>query len=306
MDPDESLKGKPNPKFVPTGVPIELRVRGRSADGSVSAWSGPATGIARGNWYHTGKTNILVATVLFGAAVVWFIGASRKGKPLYIREIPGIVAVDEAIGRATEMGRPILFVPGTSTAGNLASIAAFTILARIAKRVAGYQTPLRVPVSDPVMMAIAQEVVREAYLQAGRPEAYRPETVTYLTAMQFPYVAAVSGMMVREKTAANFYMGAFYAESLLLAETGSVTGAIQISGTDQVSQIPFFVAATDYTLIGEELYAASASLSQDPRLMGPLKAQDYAKVALMAAVIAGAAFLTFFHWDGIVALFRTA
>ncbi len=108
--------------------------------------------------------------------------------------------------------------------------------------------------------------------------------------MQFPYVAAVSGMMMREKTATNFYMGAFYAESLLLAETGSVTGAIQISGTDQVSQIPFFVAATDYTLIGEELYAASASLSQEPQLMGPLKAQDYAKV--IGAILAGAALLT--------------
>jgi len=118
--------------------------------------------------------------------------------------------------------------------------------------------------------------------------------VFYISAMQLPYVAAVNGLMMREKTATNFYMGVFHAESLLLAEAGSVSGSIQISGTDQVSQIPFFVAATDYTLIGEELYAASAYLSQDPVLMGPLKAQDLAKVVILTILAAGVLAWTFF------------
>lgn len=305
QDKDASLKDAPNPKYVASGVATSLRVRARSADGSVSPWTAPATGSSHGNWFDRRKVNELLGVLIFGGAVFGFIEAARRGMPLYIRPIPGVSAVDEAIGRATEMGRPILFVSGTGTAGDIASIAAFTILARIAKRTADYQTPLRVPVNDPVMMAVAQEVVREAYLQAGRPEAYRPETVFYISAMQFPYVAAVNGLMLREKTATNFYMGVFHAESLLLAESGSATGAIQISGTDQVSQIPFFVAATDYTLIGEELYAASASLSQDPKLMGPLKAQDYAKVVLIAALVISVGLLTFFNSDFIVRLFQT-
>jgi len=195
------------------------------------------------------------------------------------------------------MGRPILFVLGTGTAGDIATIAGYTILARVARKTAEYQTPILVPVNDPVMMAMAQETVREAYIEAGRPDLYRPEHVFYISAMQFPYVAAVNGLMLREKTATNFYMGVFHAESLLLAEAGSVTGSIQISGTDQVSQIPFFVAATDYTLIGEELYAASAYLSQDPVLMGPLKAQDWAKVAILAILAAGVVAWTFFGTD---------
>jgi hypothetical protein len=155
----------------------------------------------------------------------------------------------------------------------------------VAKKTAEYQTSILVPVQDPVVMVMAQETVKQAYLEAGRPDVYRPESIFYIAAMQFPYVAAVSGLMVREKTATNFYMGVFYAESLLLAEAGSVSGAIQISGTDQVSQIPFFVAATDYTLIGEELYAASAYLSQDPVLLGPLKAQDWTKIVIVVLVI---------------------
>ena len=34
------------------------------------------------------------------------------GIPLKLRKIAGLEAVDEAVGRATEMGRPIMFVPG--------------------------------------------------------------------------------------------------------------------------------------------------------------------------------------------------
>jgi hypothetical protein len=304
-DEDETLQGQPNPKYVPTGQEIFLRVRARSSDGRVSDWTPVVSAVPKGNWFHTGKLNILFATIFFGFLVVYFIVSSRRGKELYIRPIPGLSAVDEAIGRATEMGRPILYVLGTGTASDIATIAGYTILARVAKKTAEYQTPILVPVNDPVMLAMGQEVVREAYLQAGHPEVYRPENIHYISAMQFPYVAAVNGLMLREKTATNFYMGVFHAESLLLAEAGSVTGSIQISGTDQLAQIPFFVAATDYTLIGEELYAASAYLSQEPAQLGPLKAQDYFKAVIMLLIVGGVVALTLFNWDGILKLIHS-
>ncbi len=304
-DKEASLHGEPNPKFIPTAETIYLKIRGVASDGRTSTWSSIASGSAHGNWFHKGKTPILFLTLLFGLGVVYYIQSSRRGKALYIRPIPGLGAVDEAIGRATEMGKPILYVLGTGTAGDIATIAGYTILARVAKRTAEYQTPIMVPVNDPVMMTMGQEVVREAYLQAGHPEVYRADQIFYISAMQFPYVAAVNGLMLREKPATCFYMGVFHAESLLLAEAGSVTGSIQISGTDQLAQIPFFVAATDYTLIGEELYAASAYLSQEPAQMGPLKAQDYTKMLIIALIIVGVIGLTFFDWDGIVRLVHT-
>ena len=74
------------------------------------------------------------------------------------------------------------------------------------------------------------------------------------------------------------------AESLILAEAGSMTGAIQIAGTDSISQIPFFIVACDYTLIGEELYAAGAYMGEDPRLIGGLKGQDYVKLVVMITI----------------------
>ncbi|MFQ5453760.1 MAG: DUF6754 domain-containing protein, partial [Candidatus Zixiibacteriota bacterium] len=199
----------------------------------------------------------------------------------------GIEAVDDAIGRATEMGRPILYVLGLGTAAEIATIASFTILGRVAKRVAEYQTELIVPTYDPIVMTVAQEVVKSAFLDAGRPEAYKEDMVYFVTQSQFAYVAAVNGTMLRELPATNVYMGKFFAESLLLAETGALAGSIQISGTDEIAQIPFFIVACDYTLIGEELFAASAYLGREPVLLGSLKAQDYAKAAVIILSILG-------------------
>jgi hypothetical protein len=79
-------------------------------------------------------------------------------------------------------------------------------------------------------------------------------------------------------------MGAYFAESLLLTETGASTGAIQIAGTDSDHQLPFFVTTCDYTLIGEELYAASAYLSKEPVQIGTLRGQDIGKAVVLSAI----------------------
>jgi hypothetical protein len=185
------------------------------------------------------------------------------------------------------MGRPILYVLGLGTADMISTIASFTILSRVAKQVAEYQTDLIVPCYDPIVMTVAQEVVKSSYLDAGHPDAYNDDMVFYITTNQFAYVAAVNGIMLRDLPATNVYMGKFYAESLILAETGAVAGSIQIAGTDEVGQLPFFIVACDYTLIGEELYAASAYLGREPIMLGSLKAQDYAKAIVIVLAILG-------------------
>ena len=72
-----------------------------------------------------------------------------------------------------------------------------------------------------------------------------------------------------------------------MAETGNSIGAIQIAGTASQAQIPFFVTACDYTLIGEEFFAASAYLSQRPELIGGVKGQDMIKVIVIATILGG-------------------
>jgi hypothetical protein len=210
-----------------------------------------------------------------------------RRRDLHIRRIAGLEALDEALGRATEMGKPVLFAHGLHGMESVSTIAAVNILSRVARRTAEYDSTLRVVNYDPVVMAVSQEVVKESYLDAGRPDAFDPDCIFLAATEQFSYAAAVEGIMVRERPAANILMGYFYAESLLLAETGAATGAIQIAGTDSYTQLPFFVTTCDYTLMGEELYAASAYLSREPRLLGSLKGQDVGKAVLIIVLVLG-------------------
>ncbi len=259
-------------------------VRTVSDAGPIDSEACPAAASAA-QWFARGRLSILIATVLFSVTILYFIGRARRGDELYIRKIPGLDAVDDAVGRATEMGRPVLYVPGIETVSEVGTLAALTILGHVARRVARHGTPLEVPCADPIVMTTAQEIVRAAYAEAGQPDRYDPSKIAYLTYDQFGYTAGVDGMMVRDRPEAVFLLGYFAAESLILAETGHSIGAIQIAGTKETSQLPFFVAACDYTLIGEELFAASSYLSREPVMLGSLKGQDLAKLVIVIVIL---------------------
>jgi len=246
-----------------------------------------ASAIAKAEWFNTDKISLLIMTILLGSAITYFIFSARKGKRLYIRKISGLDTIEEAVGRATEMGKPLLFVPGIMDLDDMQTIAGLNILGHLAEKVAQYDSTIHVPVCRSMVLSTAKEIVKESYLRAGRPDAFKPDSVFYLTDDQFGYVAGVDGIILREKPAATFYLGAFYAESLILAETGFESGAIQIAGTAMPTQIPFFVAACDYTLIGEELFAASAYLSNEPNQLGSLKGQDVGKAIIIITLVVG-------------------
>ncbi len=235
--------------------------------------------------FDPARANLLVGILLFLAFLLINLARARRGDSIYIRPLAGVQAIDEAIGRATEMGRPVLFMPGLGDMSEVGTLAAITIMSRVARKVADLGCRMQVPCYDPVVMAILDDVVGHAYQEAGRPDEFKPGMVHYVSAQQFAYVAAVTGIMLRERPAANIYMGSFYAESLFLAETGNLTGAIQIAGCDKVTQLPFFVCACDYTLLGEELFAASAYIGREPVQVATIAAQDWAKALAVAAVV---------------------
>jgi len=240
--------------------------------------------------------------------IEYFIEKANKGEEIYLRPIAGINAMEEAVGRSTEMGTSVLFVPGISGLDQIDTIAGLTILGHVAEMTAQYETNLHVPVAVPIVMETAKETCKEAYLKQGRTDLYRNDMVHYVTDDQFAYAAGVNGIMLRDKPAAVFYQGKFYAESLILAETGNSIGAIQIAGTGSSSQIPFFVTACDYTLIGEEFYAASAYLSGNPEMLGSIKGQDYVKLLCMISIVIVVYFSLFNYWNliayDIIELFR--
>jgi hypothetical protein len=247
---------------------------------------------AKSDWFDTEKLSVLIAMLLFTIILFYYLYRAKRDANLYIRPLAGLKEIDNAVGRATEMGRPILFVPGLSSINDVATIAGLNILSGVAKKAAEYDTPLFVPLRDYLVLPIAQEIVKNAYSEVGRPDAYKEESVFFVTTSQFAYVAGVGGLMAREKPATNFFMGMFWAESLILTEKGNEEGCIQIAGSDADAQLPFFITTCDFTLIGEELYAASAYISRNPLLLGSIKAQDLDKVFIIASIVIGAILTT--------------
>lgn len=269
------------------GVPYYYRVLILENDSLVAEGKTSEPAISSAQWFNSKRKIALAVLIIYTALLLFFISRAKVDRNLFIRKIAGLEAIDEAVGRSTEMGQPILFILGLGAVSDIPTVAGLAILKRVATKAAQYEADVIVPCFDPIVMVAAQETVKEGYVEAGRPDLYKESNIYFLTSDQFGYAAGVDGIMMRQRPGAVFLQGYFFAESLIMAETGHSIGAIQISGTTAVTQLPFFVASTDYTLIGEEMYAASAYLSRDPLSLGTIKGEDYMKIIFVLLILVG-------------------
>jgi len=228
--------------------------------------------------------------------VFWAIYTARKGRQVKVRAIPALDAIPEAVGRSVEMGRPVMFnlgiadIIGDTAAQTLAGLG---VLSYVAGLCADYDTRILVPITKPNVLPLAEETVRTAYFTKGKLDKYDPNWIQYLSDEQWAYVSGVMGMTQREKPGACILVGGFWSETLMVVECANSVGAIQIGGTGQLPQVPFFVAACDYALIGEEIYAARAVVSQDVQSLGSIDGQDLVKLISIILIVAGIALSTF-------------
>ena len=233
---------------------------------------------------------IVLLSILFIGPVFYFLNIAKK-KDLFIRKIPGIDAIEHSVNHSVEAGRPISFTTGLAGIGPVL-YACLGVLYFVANRAAKLKSDLIVPQYDPEVLAITEDVVRSAYQAAGREGDFSPKQLPYLSNEQFAYAAGYIGTIQRENVGAAFLFGEFAAESLILAESGQAIGAQQVGATVDPEQVAFFIVACNYTLIGEETYAAAAYLTKDPIQVGSLYAQDFSKLLIAIIIIAGVGLAT--------------
>lgn len=223
---------------------------------------------------------------------VFYTVRSSTTRTWKIRKIPGLDAIEEAIGRATETDRMVLYLPGFGDLADPQTLASLGVLSEVAKSTARYDCNLTVAVEYANLVPVFEEVVRTSYLAAGMADSFRPQQIRWFSDHYYGYAVAVIGMIYRERPASMIMMGNFAFDSLMYAESGSQVGAIQIGGTANTGQIPFFVAACDYALIGEEIFAAAAYLTQDPSRIATLVVEDWGKFVVTGLIILGAVLAT--------------
>ena len=123
----------------------------------------------------------------------------KKGnKTIKIRRLTPLEAIPEAIGRATEAGRPVHFSPGLAAiTGQDApqTLAGISLLRYVAKLTAKYDVRLIVTIRRPEVLPLAQETIRQSYLEEGKYDSFANVSVQFLSDQQFAYAAASSVIM---------------------------------------------------------------------------------------------------------------
>jgi hypothetical protein len=242
-------------------------------------------------FFKVGRIATFFALVIVVCAVLFFIDRAKRGKTPKVRKIAGLIAIEEAVGRATEMGGSVLFIPGIgglTTVEGPETLAGISVLNYTAKLCARLGTKIVAAIRVPEVIPLAEEAVSSAFRIEGRPDEYRPDMVRYLSSDQWGIATGAMGIMQREKVQANIMLGFFAGEALALAEAGAVAGAIQIAGTaTNTTQLPWFASICDYCLFGEEVYVAGAVLSEDPIQLGSIAGQDIGKFLAIGLIIIG-------------------
>jgi hypothetical protein len=220
-----------------------------------------------------------------------YVGIQKsKTKMQDIRRIAGLEAIPEAVGRATEMGKPVFATPGwydVSGADAGQTLAALDVLNHVAELCAKFDTRLIVGVAIPNVYPLVVQGIQQAYTMQGKADKFSTDMIQFTSSQQYAYMAACLGMMQREKAAACVFVGGFGSEAINFAEAAVSVGSIAIAGTTAQSQLPFFTAACDYTMMGEELLVAGAYLSKDPQRMGSIVGQDFMKALALIVLAIG-------------------
>ncbi len=239
-----------------------------------------------GQIVKSGRLFQLLFFIMMGVLTYISYTYGKQGRRWEIRPLEGLEATYEGIGRAAEMGRPIMVLPGISNLGNPQTLAGLTVLGEVAEQSAEIGVRPVTSASNTSVVTAMEAIVRSAFTTAGRPELYSPgEYVQWFGGDQFAYAVGAAGQIMTEEPAVIVYCGYFLFDVIVDGETGQRVGAVQVGGT--IGSMPMVALFCDYLLIGEELYAASASITRDPMAISTLVGQDWIKLVTLIIMIVG-------------------
>jgi hypothetical protein len=245
----------------------------------------------------------LIFVIIFAVSIA-LLERGRRGKEIRLNRPPALDALDDLVGRCTEMGRPLHWTSGfvglEYTGWGLITLASIGIANYVAKLSARLGAHFISTVCMPSTYAVVEEGVKEAYISEGKGDV-TPD-VRYISPEQMAYAAGVMRTVATEKPAGNIAVGGIGEECLMLIEPPAEIGAVQVCGTVAYPSNAFMLAICEYNLIAEECYVAGAILSGDKTLMGAIGAQDITKFWVIALIVVGAILATLGIGDWLVNL----
>ena len=243
-----------------------------------------------------------VTLILIWALALFLIYSKKE---IWVRRLPAIDFIEESVGRAAEMGRAMVvsgLAGGMNTVNAPQTLAGLAVLGHAARICARHGTRIIAIMDTSNVVPVADEVLKTAFTLEGKLEEYEANKEEILPWIPRQANKVALGMRVRPAT--HIMIGAFWHESVQIAEAYGRVGAVQIGGTARLYQIPFFAAICDMNLIGEEIYAVGAYISRTPQMLASIATQDYFKLISFVLILLGTILATMGMAGPLDALFK--
>lgn len=251
-------------------------------------------------FWELGRTASFIMNILLFIGSVYVTSLTKQGKfKTDLRVLPSFLAIEEGIGRATEMNRPVMWSTGDK--GTLSNelaphvLMSFTFLRYITELCCSYGARQIVAVGGQRgggadLLPYVQGIVDEVYKAHGK-EGEAEDVVRFVAAEQSAYQMGLQGIIMRENVGANFLLAPFGDAMIPPAEAGCRVGALQIGGGGRYggSMDHHYVAFLDYWMICDEVFEVSAMLSGDPIQTSGIAVGDYTKWTII--IVTGLGFL---------------
>lgn len=239
---------------------------------------------------------LLLVTLVVAVMTLIYHGRTLRGRLPFRRPLPALDTLRAAIGRGAETGRAIHLSPGAGTVGGGAggrataaeTIAGLLVAERVANEAALNGAPVLVSSGDAVSHLALRGIIRQAFQRAGQSQDYDPARVQLLAHQnQAAYAAGVLTLYGRQRLETSLLVGHFGPEFLLIGEDGARRGLPQVVGTTTPTALPVMILSAQSTLIGEEIFAAEAYLSNAATSQARLMTQDILRTTIIVLILGG-------------------
>ncbi len=233
----------------------------------------------------------LALVVLAAVLLVGLTTLQRKSSPK-LRALPALTRLYRAIGLSVEDGTRLLIGLGNTAllTGNAgAPLAGLGMLRQLTERTSLSDRPPIAVAGEATLALLAQDTLEAGYQSAGAGEYYQPATGRVAGLTPFSAAAGTIPMLHDEGVSAAVFMGHFGVEAGLLADAAERDNALAVGASDDLAGQAVWYASAPETLIGEELFAASAYIGGTPAQTASLSVQDLLRWIIIASLIVGAA-----------------
>ncbi len=228
---------------------------------------------------------VLVAVIAFA-----LYGMRYRNQSPPTRSIPVFRSLADEVGRVAEEGASIHVALGNgSLIGEdaMTSVAALQGLSALLDLSAAYDTPPLITTSDPTLYLLAGDWLRRAYARLGSIDLYKSAAVQFTASSPVTYAATAATYLSDGGISSNVILGAFTQEATLLTTAAEKRGIHSFGGTTTPQGLGALYPALDQEqlVIGEDMFASGAVVSQRSSALASLSAQDILRWLVIIGIL---------------------